>query len=292
MKEIKHNFRFLNGISLMFMVLTILLIILIDVPYAHETTEGGIVQIWYYDQCVGWNTGCDKGPGMLLSMIFNLIAAFLFIPATFALKKQRNRKNNHYLSKNLHYTAIYLGIGRMFETFYIITETDIRAILLVVGRFFIPLDNLAMIIFFGICIDIFYSEEIVRDSNLVKKFSILKWTTHILGWLSIMVYFTYNDILETISKVLLPIVIGVIFLISLQVEFKVIKLSKRVEENKKALKRIGQMLFIFVIISLCNLILITTYATLLQYLIRAFKNLLLISIALLYFPAFINPGKN
>jgi hypothetical protein len=289
-QKITFNFKLLNRLIIIFVAIIIILLFTVDLAYSIEHNEHETFRFWWYDANVGFNTGAEKGPGMLISLILNIIAGVLFFIVSIKMNQVRKAKNNSYLSKYLFYTAVYLGIGRIIESFYIITETDLRGLLFVVGRLFIPLDNLAMIIFFGVCVDVFFSVEFVKQDNLAQKFDRITWGTFFAGWLAILGHFSHNNIVEVIVQVLIIGSIAIIILISLVIEKRILQLIKKVEENKKALSLIGQMLVLYICVVILSLVLIITQPDLTQYIFRAIKNLILIIIALFYFPAFINPA--
>jgi len=92
-KKIEYNFHILNAIMLVLFVLILLLIITVDYAYCLAEFEGEEFRVWYYDSAIGFNTGQEKGPGMLFSIIFDIIAAIIFFLMAFKLQDIRKLKN-------------------------------------------------------------------------------------------------------------------------------------------------------------------------------------------------------
>jgi len=148
------------------------------------------------------------------------------------------------------------------------------------------------VLFFSLCCDVFFSEQIEKGSRLPNYIYYIGWLTFISGWLSIMVYFTENSIMETIATVINITMLVIIIFISLVLEFQIVKLSNRVEEKQQEVRYIGVILVLYIIVAVLSLVLIITFPSLLQYIARTVKNVILTVIALLYIAAFIKPAKN
>ena len=289
MKKISHDFKKFNILIITFIILILFLTTFVDYPRSLPEINGEKLVIWMYDDAVGFNTGHTKGPGMLFSLIFNITAFIGLLYVSFKLWKIKKIKDHSYLSTNLFYTSLYLTVGRVIESYYIITETDVRSLLFVVGRIFIPLDNLAIVIFFGICFDVFFSERLEKDQSLRKGLIGFTWATFILGWGAISSYYTYNEVIDSIFSTVMIIIVALVLLVSIKIETEIRKLSNRVDEKKEEIKKIGKILFIFIAINLLTLLLIILYPDLFQYLLRALKNFLLTVVAVMYYSTFIKP---
>lgn len=291
MKQISYNLRLINSLIIFFLIFILILLILVDYPLSETVLDGEPVRIWYLDPAFGFNTDAEKGPGMVTSMIFNVIAGIVFIWVAILLNRIRKLKQNHYLSNSIFYSALYLGIGRFIEGFYIMTETDVRGILYALGRSFIPLDNFAMILFFSICCDVFFAEQIEKGAAISDRVYKIGWITFIFSWLAIFSYFTQNEILQNIANYLNVAVIVIILLVSISLEMKILRLTKLIDERQKEVRIIGMTLVLYIIVVILTVLLLTTYPNLLQYIFRTIKNGLLLVIAIFYYLAFIKPFK-
>lgn len=291
MKQITYNYRIINLIITSFLVLIFVLIIVVDYPRSLAILENEEFRIWYLDPAVGFNSGQEKGPGMVTSLIFNIIAGLLFIYVAIQLNIIRKKKDYHYLANNIYYSALLIGIGRFIEGFYIITETDLRGLLFGVGRIFIPLDNFAIILFFIVCCDIFFSVQIEKGSKLSKYIFYLGWIAFLFSWLAILVYFVDNSILETLAHGINIAIIAIIIMFSIALEFQILQLANRVEEKKQEVRYIGIILILYILVAILTLILIIIFPDLFQYILRTIKNIMLTVIAILYYAAFIRPVK-
>jgi hypothetical protein len=279
----------MNALILAFLGLVIALLIFVDYPRSVAAFEGETFRIWYLDPAFGFDSGEEKGPGMVTSMIFNVIAGLAFISVAMRLHRIRKIKQNHYLSNSIFYSALYLGIGRFIEGYYIITETDLRGMLFALGRSFIPLDNFALILFFSLCCDVFFAEQIEKGAKISDHVYKIGWVTFIFSWLAVLTYFPQHDIIQNLANYFNIALIVIILVVSVSIEIKIMGLTQRIEERKKEVRLIGVILVLFIIVVILTVLLYTTFPNLLQYIFRTIKNALLAVIAIIYYFAFIKP---
>jgi hypothetical protein len=288
---IAYNFKTIMLSIGVFIIIIVLLIIFVDYDRSVLMNENPTFQIWYLDPNFAWTPYPEKGSGMILSMIFNLIATFLCFVITLMLLPIRKLKQNHYLITNILITMILIGMARLFEVFYIITETDLRGVLYGIGRIFIPLDNLAAVIFFSVCFDVFFTEDLMKNPTLEKKFKLLALGTYLAGWIAILGFFSTSMILENIAPFINYVFLGIIIIVSIDILHRIRQLGYSIYENQKALRIIGYILILFIIVVILSFLLIITYANLFQYLMRTVKNILIGIIVFLFYPAFIKPAR-
>jgi hypothetical protein len=192
---------------------------------------------------------------------------------------------------NIYYSAILLSIARILEAIYIITETDAKSILMVGLRIHIPIDNIAMVIFFSVCVDAFFTFELERQKKYTKMLILLAWISISTGWIRIYIEMVLDPVLETIAHILLICTLVVIGFTSIVIENKIRNVSHKIQENQRAVRSIGFILFWFIIATTLSIIIFLTFPNLTQYILRTIKNFGYMMIAFLYFPAFVHPAE-
>lgn len=292
MDKLQFNFRRINYILILMVVAITVLIIFVDYPRALLETNPpppDPIRFWYFDPAFGFNSGQQKGPGMVIAVIFNIVAGIAFLAISVQLFRQKIKKQNHYLATNIFYSAFYLGLGRLVEMYYIFTETDVKGILFGYGRFFMPLDNFALILFLSTCSEIFLAELIVKNPKLLTQLNLFALLSFTFSWFNVLEWFIDSSVLVTVLRIMNIGIAILNLLIAVYIWTQINRLRKLDAEHANALKRIAQILLILVIVSAMILYLIISYPDLIQYIVRSVKNFMLIIAALLYIPAFIKP---
>jgi hypothetical protein len=298
MVKITFDYRLLLFFNIILTIIALGYIIFYDVPNTIQIfeEEGKIFRIWYFDEAILKSDG--KGPGMITAMIFNCIAAVIFIMVTHRIRIIRNKQvatsepsKGKYMMANIYYSAVLLSIARILEAIYIITETDAKSILMVGLRIHIPIDNIAMVIFFSVCVDAFFTFELERQKKYTKLLLTLAWISISTGWIRIYIEMTLDPVLETIAHILLICTLVIIGFTSIIIETKIRNVSHKIQENQKAVRSIGFILFWFLIAATLSIVIFLTFPNLTQYILRTIKNIGFMIIALLFFPAFIHPAE-
>mgnify|MGYP005852948673 CR=1 FL=1 len=140
---------------------------------------------------------------MVSTIIFDIIVGILFIFLGNRMRviriiqhRQSQPTEKKYLMANVYYSIILLCIARILEAAYILTETDAKAILIVGLRIHIPLDTIAMAIFFSVCADGFYTYELETRREYRKWLLILVWLAIVAGWTRIYIEMIKNNVIE------------------------------------------------------------------------------------------------
>jgi hypothetical protein len=287
----RFNFLLINLILLSFVILVAGLVAVIDYPRYINANPGQTPNLWYFDTDVGFNSGAKKGPGMVISILFEAIAAVICFLAAFKINQIRQHKTDKHLSSMVFYAAIYLGIARLDEIYYIITNTDLKDIMYGFGRFYIILDVLGMMISVVFCVEIFLVEELMKSQERLKRLIKFSMIALFLSLVSVISNFYENAVFNGIAVALSGVSLLYVLIQTIDTLKRINAVKKKVEEQQNALQAIGLQLCIYLVVVVISIYILLSSATLFQYSLRATKNLLQIVNALLFFPAFITPAK-
>ncbi len=298
--EISFNYKILILFNILLSIFAICYIIFVDIPLSIQTMaeQGLTFRIWYLDDALLKIEG--KGPGMVTAIIFDIIAGFFFIYCSYRISIIRKVQSQavakiekKYLMSNVYYSIVLLSIARILEATYILTETDAKAILMVGLRIHIPLDTIAMAIFFSVCADVFYTYELETKKTNRNWIVVLSWFAIIAGWTRIYIEMIENSVVERISEIFFIAVLIVIAITSIAISRKAKILSEKIEDkdSKIAIKKIGIILLLFVLTTALSIVIFVTFPNLTQYIMRTIKNIAFTIIAMSYFPAFVYPAE-
>jgi hypothetical protein len=232
-----------------------------------------------------------KGKGMMVSALFGLISSLCYFGMLRHLSIIRKSKDDKYLSTLVFLSALYLAFARLIESFYIVSESDLRGIVYGFGNFYIPLDIMAMAMYFIFVFDVFITKSRPKDLKMQKILTFIFYISSILAVAYFGFYFVPKDSpIKIISNSLSMVLLGIIFVLEVFIVARILNLRSRVEENKDALGFIGFQLVGFGIMMIL-LLFSSIFSQEINYIFRAIKNCAAIFHSLAYYFAFIKPYR-
>ncbi|NMC04573.1 MAG: hypothetical protein GYA24_05140 [Candidatus Lokiarchaeota archaeon] len=281
----------------MFLVITFALVfasvLILDLVRFWIENPLGVLVAWRLDQnVVNWT---DDGPAKLFAMFVSSIAAGGFFITGRRYNVIREQKKDKQLATQVYLSLIYTGIARLFEAFFIISDSSLRGIVFSVGKFYIVLDMLGIVMFVLVSAEVFLQTDVHAGSKFPTFLHRLLLASIVIALGALFLEYAPAEI----ERILDWIVVGasiIVFLIVATILIatctKIIHLYMRHPENEDrgALLVIGLQL-ILLIVSMFSLIYLEIGAgDAADYFLRGGRCGLLLVFALLYFPAFINPS--
>jgi hypothetical protein len=274
-------------------LLNLILVVILDLMVFFQLNQSlqGIV-IWEWDSNIRGDMASrfGLGYGKLFSAIVCVMAIIVLCILLPQLHNRWEEKKRTRFVTLVYFSALYLMISRVFDLFYIISASDLRGLVYSIGQFYLPLDIIATACYIAFVYEVFLLKEVSENQPFSKY---LIGMTYIAAFISIATTLDiYIDNFPLfIFGIISYLVLVIIFLICIRVSLKIFALKSYVEENKHAIKIIGLQLVLFalMLISLALSIQFGGDQLVLSYIFRAIKNIIIIIIALMYYPAIIKP---
>jgi hypothetical protein len=295
-KELR--FSVLNKIYFVTFIICLIAVVIYDLSRFLEEEVIENLRIWYLDpDLLPENLSVRNGLGYykLTSAIFGIFSCLFLFIITYQLNSIRKSKKEKRLSSLIYYSALYLAIGQLIEIFFIVSGSDLGGLVVASGQFYIPLDTLAITFYLSFAFEVFMIGKLDENSKFVKIVLSIGFTGAFISFTVLINHFIeVNIIFNTIVLIITYGLLIITFLIIINVTKKIFNLSKRVEENKIAVRMIGWQLLNFAVIVVL-LALSEQFGgeiRYLAYIFRSIKNVFICVFAYQFLPAFINPSKS
>jgi hypothetical protein len=287
------NLKIIKYTTIFMVILSTIIVLIGNVTQVLAEHQGESLRILYIRDWVFFKDEFKLSILYYLSVPLAFInGAIYFTVATkiTAITKARTEKSN--LRNMLYSTAMYLGIGHLFEGFYLTFKSDFIGAYEVIGQFYITLDTLAMVIFIAIAFSIFLAEDIIKKPGIAIVTYIFCMAAYILAFIMMLLY-GLNPQAFSVGVIITIGLTAIISLIGISIVIRIIHISHRVEKERKALLFIAIQLGLLILSTFlligCGLTISTNI--LLNRILRFLRMITLGTAAVLYFPAFINPAK-
>ncbi len=287
------NLRALNVFLTLALVGIFLFVLITGILAFVPETPGDTLTFWYLDQnIVDW---ADDGPAKLIGTIVSCAAALAFFIIGKKYNVIRSKKKDKQLATQIYLSLLYLGIARLFEAFFIASGSDVRGIVFSVGKYYIMLDLLGVIMFVLVASEVFLQTEFPEGSKFPVFLRGLLIASVAVALAALFLEYAPKDI----EKILDWIVVGasclvflIIAIILIVICTKILRLHARLSEgeNRGAILVIGVQLLLLIISMLVLIYLEIGPSDTLDYYIRASRGGLLLVVAWLYIPSFIRPS--
>lgn len=288
------NLKIIRYTTIVMIILSTIIVLIGNVTQVLVEHPGESLRIIYIRDWVFFRED------LVLSILYYFSVPLAFINAIFYfviakrisdITKTRTDKSN--LRTMLYATAMYLGIGHLFEGTYLTLKSDFAGSYEVIGQFYITLDTLAMVIFIAIAFSIFLAEEIIKKPLIAIATYVFCMAAYILAFIMMLLY-GLNPTAFSVGVIITIGLTAIISLIAISIVLRIIQISHRVEKERNALLFIAVQLGLLILSTFlligCGLTISTNLLA--NRILRLLRMLTLGTAAILYFPAFINPAKN
>ncbi|MBN2155241.1 MAG: hypothetical protein JW776_04310 [Candidatus Lokiarchaeota archaeon] len=230
---------------------------------------------------------------MIISAISSAIAGLTYFGVVIGLNKGRKKRTDKYMANMIFFTAVFLGITRLLESFYTVSESSLRGIIYVLGQFYIPFEALAYSMFIIFTIEVFLMDNIKRNEQFVVFLEIIMYLAFLFGVVGVFVEeYWSSDITFYVIGASYVFVVVILVLIIVDIVY-IVKMMTKVQEYRKILGYILLQLILSTTILLLLIVALvfSMFSSDWTFLIRSIKHFLSFIHAVLYIPAFIIPRR-
>ncbi len=230
------------------------------------------------------------------------LTAVLFFGVAFRYNKIRKQKANAYLSSLIYFSAIYQGFGYVLYVLQTLFTSDrgINAIVQILFKLYLPLGILALLFFAFMAMEVFVKPTITQGKENRLEVAILALTAFgfVIGIIvTLFVYTPNGGTFEITMGAIGFTVFGIIALIIVIVIMRIFKIRHSTTDPMQwpALRAIAIQLLLLLAVTMLMVQVEMSSFTMLShevcYTFSIIQSGLSMSIALLYFPAFIRPSE-
>lgn len=230
---------------------------------------------------------------MIISASISAVAGLTYFCVVLGLNKGRKKRTDKYMANMIFFTVIFLGIARLLESFYTVSESSLRGMIYVVGQFYIPFEALAYSMFIIFTIEVFLMDNIKHNKQFLVFLSIIMYLAFLFGVIGVFVEeYWSSEITFYIIGASYVFVVIILVLIIVDIVY-IVKMMTKVEEYRKILGYILMQLILATVILLLLIVALvfSMFSSDWTFFIRSIKHILSIIHALLYIPAFIIPRR-
>ncbi|MEX2683712.1 MAG: hypothetical protein Q6373_019210 [Candidatus Sigynarchaeota archaeon] len=291
--ERKIDLRALNIFLLLALVGTFVIVLVLDFGSFIAENPGVAPVAWRVDRnIVNWT---DDGPAKVTAAIISCVASVVFFVMGNKYNVIRKHKQEKQLATQIYLSLVYLGIARLFEAYFIVSDSDLRGMVYSVGKYYIVLDLLGVILFVLVSSEVFLQMDFPETSRFPDFLRIIVVASVFIALSALFLEYApagIEDLLDWCvigASIVVFLIIGVI-LIAICV--KIIRLYNRLsgQENRGAILVIGAQLLLFIVSMFILIYLEMGPGDALDYYLRAARCGLMLVIASLYMLAFIKPA--
>ncbi len=291
--ERKNNFRVLNlCLTLAFVGIFFVVVIIDFLGFVAEKPVGTLI-FWRFDQnIVNWT---DDGPAKVVAAIVSCFAASVFFIIGKKYNVIRRKKHDNQLSTQIYLSLVYMGIARLFEAYFIVSDSSLRGIVFSVGKYYIVLDILGVIMFVLVSSEVFLQTEIPAGSKLPAFLRGLLIASASIALGALFLDYAPGEIVNILDWCVIGasiVVFLIIAIILIVICIKILRLFARLSENENrgAIFVIGIQLLLLIASVFLLIYLEVGPGDAEDYYLRALRCGLLLVVALLYMPSFIMPS--
>ncbi len=291
--ERKFNVLALNIFIVLAFVGTFVIVVVLDLMDFVVDSPGDSPVIWRVDRnIINWT---DDGPAKMTASIVSCVAAATFFVGGSKYNTIRKQKQDKHLATQIYLSLVYFGIARLFEAFFILSDSDLRGIVFSVGKYYIMLDLLGAIMFVLVASEVFLQTEFPETSKFPTFLKVILVVSVLIALNALFLEYAPNEIENVLdwcvigASIVIFLIIGIILI---AICSKILRLYVRIagQENRGAILIIGVQLVLFIISMFVLIYLEVGVGDATDYYLRAARCGLLFVVALLYVPAFITPS--
>jgi hypothetical protein len=289
----KLNLRTFNVLLALAFAGVFIIVLIVDFVRFQAETPGGILVFWRIDQnVINW---IDDGPAKLVATITSCVAAVAFFIMGRGYNAIRKQKQDKQLATQIYLSLVYLGTARLFEAFFIISDSSLRGLVFSVGKFYIVLDMLGVIMFVLVASEVFLQTDFPADSTFPIFLRRFLFVCIAIALCALFLEYAPAGIEKILdwsvvgASIIVLLIIGIVLIV---ICIKILRLYIRFTENENrgAILVIGIQLVLFIVSMFLLIYLEIGAGDAADYYLRSSRGGLLLVVAVLYFPAFINPS--
>jgi hypothetical protein len=286
----KINVAVLNVLILVIFVVTFILVIIIEAATYLANPPTTPLAIWTLDGDIPlWNM---EGIAKLTSAIVSILAAVFFFIIARKYNIIRKSKEDKALASMVYFSLVYQGIARLFEAFFILSTSSLSGIVFSIGKYYIVLDLLAMILFLMVTSQVFLVDEFKEGTRFPACLDGIGISGFVLGILALFLNYISDRSIRWIVGGASIVILLIITIILVVVCTRIFSLYKRMQdqENRGAIFIIGIQLILLVITMSLLIYSEIGSGDARSYFLRAARAGILMVIAYLYVFSFITPA--
>jgi hypothetical protein len=283
-------YRFLNYMVLLGFIIDSIVIAIQDINLFAQNHPGQTPRLFIIDGHFIYPYGAET-PVVVLSFILTIIAFIGYLITTRKLFYIRKSKESQTIISLVFYSAFYFCIARLFEAFFIVSESDYKGFIYAFGQFYYLFDIMAICLFIIFVTQVFLYDYFKLHPMLPKFIFLLSW---LMAFAFIIVQIFYHQH-WAVSDYLIYIIAGFVLLYIFFILFisaqKILKIRKMVSERQQELLTIALLLIGLFIMGILILLVMIAPNLWFGYSFRSVKSALNIVIIIFFWKAFVVPNK-